>query len=624
MKNTLEGIVKDEFGGVLDSVNCVVSSASFHYSTLTDEFGKFRTPKINTGKYSVTISKPNYSTRNTEVEVKANPTIVEFVLSSDSSFLRLSDSTLNVNYLSASKEILVEANTSWTISSDASWLKVSTNQGSGNQLISVTWQETREDNSRIGMISLRSKFIERKLKVFQSPPLKLLNVNYFADNKENESLDSISLQFTKPVADAVVLPNGGLLNEEINYKINRNILTFPYEKAKLGDEHLFSVSVYDGPDLYNFEFTAQFYTAKLNLPGYVVDYTLSDDNKIIWAVTQYPNKVFKISVPDLMILREQNLDFEPLKIKWNSFQNKLNIFDAAPGCNCEEIAGGNCKDNYLLYFDPDDFSVGKSEIKMIEGYDDDCYRFGDPYVFPKDICLLANGTGLIKLADRDLNLSWRFIDSNHFDSTFISGSNTDIRYEGMHVNYDRSKIYVHDQASVYVFEPEDSTFRQYNSPFTGQVGFIIPHKKKNLLYHHEYPQFISDGNGYISYKSYIQTVNQYNEAMDFSYKADEEQSMYYLKDGLFQIMDYERALTTLKTDAIIDLTNIRSATDGVYFTAIKRNDDGSTDFFIFDTSIISNKIPTSDSAGRIRSNNTDQSLWMVNSLDKVLQSERET
>jgi hypothetical protein len=603
-KSTLQGVVKDEFGGTLDSVSCVVVSSSGEYRRLTNEHGAFNVEGITIGTYSVTISKKNYITSTEEIEVKPDPTKIELILSSGNSFLRLSDSVLTVSYTAASKTILIESNTLWTVINDCPWLKTSTVSEAGRANLHVSWEKSVEDAERVGYITIKAGSIQKKVSVRQAAPLKLLHSQGIIGNMENEIGDSIKLAFNKPISVKTITTSYEACLSEIKHKVSGTRLSFAYACARLGNSYPFSVSVMSDNETFTFQLEVKFYDMKTTITGYMDDYIVTDDNKVIWGITRFPNKLVKISLPDLTVLKELDLEVEPTAVRWNSFKNTVNVFSHHSTCSYQQIVNGECKYNYLMHVDPETLEISKSEIKLIKGFDAD--NPGYPAVFPKDIVLFKDGTGVIQLANEYNYWGWRFIDSKNSDSTFISDifftSDHDLRFQELHVNYDKTKIYMMHpwgSTSIDVYELGSSKLQTYTSPLSGRSGILIANKKNNRLFHGQlYEQFISDMQGYMSKVSYIDTRAFYG-GIDFGYRKDEDETIYYLADGLFQILDYKTAFTSFSTETVGTLSKIRSTTDGINLVAIKKNSEATTDIFVFNIeNMTKNEISKSPIGGR--------------------------
>ena len=603
----LEGIVKDEFGDVLDSVKCTVTSASSEFSTTTGADGKFRSPKLTTGKYVVMLSKAKYITASEEVEIKPEPTIAEFILSSGTSFLRVSDSTLSVTHTAGDQDILVESNANWTVESNSSWLKTSNGAGAGTKTLKLSWEKSTEDHARTAVISIKAGSIVYKISVTQSPPLKLLSIEGVIGNYENGVSDSVKLQFNQPIAlNSITKHYEFCVPPTTPYKIWGNRLSFSYPCAALGGEYSFTVSVKNEMnESFSFPVTIQFYQKKLSLDGYVIDYFIANDNQTIWAVTNFPDRILEISVESMTVLNSFNLDFKPQRIVLNQYYNLINVFSHSDWCY-------TCNSNYIRFFDPVNGSITKLKVDPVDGYDHPNY----PSIFPLNFTTMKNGLSVLISADDSGNHKWRFVDAVR-DTMYISPSHSSIRYQEIYLYHDQSKILMmHPWGSttVDILEVGDMNIRTYNSPLRGRSNMLLPNKKANRVLHGQlYEQFISDLEGYVSNVSYIDTRSFYG-GTDFSYRSGEEETIYNLADGTLMILDYKIAFTSLSTDALSRMRNLQSTTDGKSVLAFVQNNVGTTSFFRFSIDdIMKNKLPSPVSEGRVaRSGPTTKSVWTKN------------
>lgn len=597
----LQGIVRDEFGEPMDSVTCVLTTQDQGRQTTTDKYGAFWMRKLKAGKYTITFSKPNYITGNEEIDVAQDPTVVELTLSAGTSFLRTSDSLFTVGSSSASAEVRVESNVSWTATSDAQWINISTAAGAGNSNLKITWEQSDEMTDRVGAVWIRSGSLQRKIKVAQAAPVKLMSYQGIIGNYENGADDSIRLVFNKPVSVHSITTSYYFCLTDIKHNLSGNTLSFDYSCARLGESYPFTVTAKDKHQTFTFDIKVSFYDRKTTIPGYIVDYFVTDDNKFIWGVTQFPNKVIKVSLPELTVVKTFDLDFDPNFIKWNAFRQSLNIFKRASRCDFEKLIAGQC-DNNLIHFDPETGAVIRSKINLITGYD--AGDSGYPFVFPYDLLLFEDGTGIIQLENEYNYFGWRFIDSRKSDSTYVSDPHWrhDIGYESIHMSHSKDKVYFMHQwgsTSVEIFNKTDLSFSTYTSPVSGRSNSLVVNKKNNRVYHAQlYEQFISDMGDYVSKISYIDNRPFYG-GIDFSYKDGEEETLYFLQDGILQILDYKTAFTSFSCKTAGTLADIQSTTDGENFVALKKNNEGTTDLYVFNIDhVTENKAQNINAGGR--------------------------
>lgn len=606
-KSSFVGIVRDEFGDLLDSVRCTITSSSNGNSTITKD-GHFNFKLIDVGTYSLTLSKDNYVTVHTPVEIKAEPNEMEFVLTSGNSFLRVSDSVLTPNYKNGSKDIIVESNAQWTVESDVSWLLVSFNSNSGSKKLNLSWKQSEQDDERIGNVTIKIGSLERKIKVIQSPQMKLFIIQAIIGNRENGIKDSITLLFNQPIAVNSLTSNYEFCISDINYKVHGKKLSFAYECARLGEEYPFSISVKDRMnENSSFQFNAQFFTRKLTLEGGISDYFIDDDNKTIWAVLGLPNRIVKISLDDLTVESSYNLGFLPARLQKNTYNNLISIFDAHGQCySCDSPPS-----NYIYYFNPANGLIKQIKIEPIEGYDHPNY----PSIFPVSLETMQNGLGVLITSDDSGNNKWRFVDAAHQDSMFISPTRSEVWYPSISLNHDRSEILMMQpwSTSIDILKIGSPIIITRDSPIPGASQYIVPNRKTNRVFHGQlYEQFISDMEDYVSQVTYIDTRAFYWRGGDFSYRSGEEETIYYFNDDLFQMLDYKAGFTNFTADKNPTLLKIHSTTDGKFLVGIKETSGGTMDLMIFDIeSTLINKLSSPNSGGRTSGteNNGIQSVW---------------
>jgi hypothetical protein len=585
-KSSIEFIIKDEFDGLLDSVVCELSTENEKISMNSDANGYVKFDEINIGKYTLSYSKANYITGSEEIDVGIEPEKLELTLASGNTFLNLKDSVFNINYVNSTKTIQLESNSNWSIETDVNWIKTSVSSGAGNSEVTLTWEKSNDDYERVAHVIFKAGSIKRKLRVIQFPPLKLLKVNAVIGNEEKNIQDSVKLVFNKRITVKSITTSYEFCLSQILHKANANNLAFTYKCTFLGQSFPFTVSVLDGNEPYTFEIEAKFYTGKLNIPGYVMDYFVTDDNQYIWCVTTFPSALLKVSLKDLAIVKERALDFAPTGLAWNSYHNTLNIFNTRYVCNYADIESGACKDNYLMFVNTETLEITKRKIPLINGYDREWYLY--PYVFPKGIYQFKNGSGLILLNNEYANTGWRFIDSFNSDSTYISSDHiryNEIKYQEIFLNHDKTKmVMLHPwgSTSIDIYEMGNPTFRTFKSPISsGRSSRFLASKKHDRFFHGQvYEQFITDLNGYVSFITTLGTGYFYG-GQDFSYKPGQEETIYYVSDGTFRILDYKIGFTTLTTQAISRLLRINTTTDGKNIIGLVQRNEGTTDILMF-------------------------------------------
>ncbi|MBL7851187.1 MAG: hypothetical protein JNN04_09815, partial [Cyclobacteriaceae bacterium] len=324
-KVKLEGIIRDEFGGAMSGVFCKLESARGKHDAVTSTFGSFQMKDIEAGDYTFTASKDGYITLSKPMRLGVDPGKVELVLSSGSSFLRVADSVFLVPPGASSVSVKLESNVTWEVTGSA-WLTVSPSQGSGNATLFISWPASEEDESRTGLLSITSGSLQRTIRVEQEPPVKIMAVATSYGNLLYAIEDSIHLDLNRVATVSSVTSSLTTCVQDIKFKVTGKRVSLTYGCTRMGESYSITVSGKLGVE--NFSVTAQanFFDKKMHVPGYIDDYILEPDNSALWAITRFPNKLYRISLPDMTITKELSLSINPSAVRWNTFAGKLNLF----------------------------------------------------------------------------------------------------------------------------------------------------------------------------------------------------------------------------------------------------------------------------------------------------------
>lgn len=608
----------DEFRGALGGVACKLASTLGEHKATTDSNGAFKFEKVIPGKYTLSASRTSYITAIEPVEVTIEPSSVELVLSSGDSFLEVVDTMLMVSNNPGQHQFQVKSNAHWEVSTDTPWITLANSSGSGNGILFLSWQASYEDYNRVGVIEVKSGSLRSRVRITQEPSLKILATDVVYGNLVVGATDSIIVEFSKIVTITSLSSNYVLCAGGFNFKHVGRRLALTYSCGKIGGSYPLTINGKVGQDPFTFQLNMNYYSKRKTLPGSIYNYFIAPDNQTLWAITSSPNKLIQLSLPDLTVLKELTIGFTPGQIRWNDYAQMINIFGQGY-CHLETVVDGTCTQNRLTYVDPNSLAISSSPIHHIPDY----YFYGNnayPYVFPRDIALFSDGTGIVQLSNDYDYLLWRFIDGPHNDTTYNGSIHVnlpayDLRYQSIFTNHDKSKIYLmHPWAStsIDIYERGQSTFRTYNTPHGGHSNKLVPHKKANWMYHGElYQQFVSDLDAYDSWYTYLDT-RYYFSGIDFSYRTGEEEIVYYLGDGLLLVLDYRYGFTPYATEMVETMFNIQTTTDGVGMTSLRPN-NGTTDVFYFPLDLLMHdQVPRTSPGGRSASQSRSkfESIWV--------------
>jgi len=570
-KSSIAGVIKNQYGDLLDSAECRIDILKL--SSITKEDGLFAFSSITIGKYAIQFSRHGYVSREILVELEQEPKNVEVILSSGVEFLTVSDSIIIIGNTGGVRSIKIESNAEWVVKSSTEWIKTSVNSSNGNKTVQLTIADSDEDVVRESKVRIRSANLERTILVQQDYPLKLLSVIGTIGNYENEVKDSVEVFFNKTITEISITPNYQYCSSNnIEFKVHDNRLAFNYDCARLAEDYPFTVTVSHLGEKYVFHFIVKFYNEKATVNGSIQDYFIKEDNSVIWAVSDNPNQILKISSVDFKVLNSYPLDFEPYKLEPNAYDNSLNIVGRRYNCI-------DCPSTYIYNFNPNNGLISSYHVLPI--YDSNNMLL-DAARYPVDLQVMSNGVGAILTQSINDVYGWRFIDFSNNGQMYLGNNHDAIRYQYVKLGNNKDRIYLmhYDGINVDIIEKESSIIKTYNSPLiAGRPNIFIASQKSNHVFHGQlYEQFISDLDSYLSNVSYLDTRSFAYGGSAFSNLTDENEIIYYASEGLFMVLDYKNGLTLLSTDISSSLYYIQTTSDGQRLIGAKFGDK-TTDFY---------------------------------------------
>ncbi len=192
---------------------------------------------IPVGSYDITVTKVSFLPQVRHVIIKEDEvSTLDVVLVAGEPNLEVSDSLLEVRYLAGHEMITVTANATWQVDNDCPWLECSQQSGIGNAKLTLTWTENAGAVKPTGSLLIKSGSIEKKVKVIQDFPLKLLEVHGYVGNGMEGIVDSIYLHFNRPVTVNHIINDWHTCLCEIHYRMveGRKGVIFSYACGKLG------------------------------------------------------------------------------------------------------------------------------------------------------------------------------------------------------------------------------------------------------------------------------------------------------------------------------------------------------------------------------------------------------
>jgi hypothetical protein len=404
-------------------------------------------------------------------------------------------------------------------------------------------------------------------------PIKVDSSSFTIGNRENNVLDTFVVHYNKPVTINYVLLLSNTCSPNLEWTTVNNGRTVKFYKllcGRLGEDFKFEISVRDNDGKTKLD-SVQFsyYARKLPIEGDIQQYMISPDNKFCWVTTtSNPNRFYITGIENSANDRVYPLSFRPGRFTLNTYNQKL-YFLNYPFYTINT-------DRYYV-MNPATGVIEKTVTLQRDQYDDPLKQ-NNLY----DLAFGANGYGVINTGTIETGPSrWRIIDSRYNDTTYAhpewiaadNGGNTFFReFVTVQPNYNKSKIYLRMQYAfprAGVLDCATGTLTELVYPSTNPSHYIVPSKTQDKLFIAGYAfQAILQNGGINSYSQYD---NRYSETADFSYRAGDQDIIYYRSRDFsyeFLILDYLHAKVLMKTNVRPDFNMINASTDGKYILAL--------------------------------------------------------
>lgn len=555
------GTVYNEFGQPLNGITVTVKGDGTSKSVLTAN-GAYEFKSLKVGRYEISVSQPHYIGVSSVVNIPDEQKVLEdFYLKRGEEFLTVSDTLVNAASSLGWRELEINSNTNWTVHADADWIKTSKSEGSGNGEVRVNWTQNDAAESRIGLVSVSAGTINKLFKVKQAAKLMVLSYAGIPGNGAASEEDSVYVKFNKKVKLKTIRPHLETCLSAANttYTDNNFGIKFSYACAKLGGEYTFDLEVEDeDSQISKHVLKVGFYSRKIEVPGRIVNHFVDESNKTYWVLTASPNSVYELAMSDLGLKHKFNLSFEPKGLAINYLTNELYVYQDSPIISVLNRTTGVLKREITIPADPGDHP-------------------DHPTIYPYDFEFTNNGLGILLLGAKGSSaLSWRMIDSQKNDTFYkhdqhdFFGTTTYAYFDYAHVNYNKSKLLLmpsYGSANIAIFDQHTQKITSYVPPKFTRGVFITPNRKDDRIYMGQlYNQLIvNPTTGFASSESFLD--NRENGSADFSYKANEENVIYFCDNDYIRVLDYNRIHTNAWYSVVYGLRGATSTTDGKYLLA---------------------------------------------------------
>jgi hypothetical protein len=416
--------------------------------------------------------------------------------------------------------------------------------------------------------------------------LKLTSSSYILGNREKNIPDSFLLQFNKKVSFNYIRLKSNLCLPDFKHEIvNSGTLVRVYNVLcwGLGAEYTFEYSVSDnsGKTLVD-SIQYNCYTKKVNFTGYVQDYFVTDDNKYCWVITSQPNQLICIDIDNGTVAKKFDLNFTPVAAVYNYYNNKIYLTRAS---------WDNVYPNSIFVLNPSSGVIEKTIPILPDQYDLPQAQNVSAYT----VNFGLNGYGVVLMGASVGYGRWKIIDSRLNDSIYIHpgwlaatggyGNSRLSSFKSAQLSHDKTRIYMLEMfgsARLGVLDCVNQDISEYEPPNASlnYNNFIIPNKLRNSIYFGNIQyQYIVSGNSILGYTSSLD--NRFTPSADFSYRANEQNMIYYLNDNNgFSLMSHNTGTTLMRCKMKYGLKDITATTDGKYIVT-----SGESSIYIFDTNM---------------------------------------
>ena len=297
-------------GGSLQGVLVTVRSGNVEHEATTNAFGRYQIKNLEGGEYTVSFSKANYIGRSEKINLQGSIENEKSVsLEAGDLEISVSDDGINASVVSGEIKLSVESNAIWTATTVGTWLSLEEESKIGTGTIRVLW-DSNEDGleNRTAQIKILAGNVEKVIKVFQARPTRILSVRGVVGEILSESKSRIQIQFDGGVTIKRIIPIFANCVGEVSqasYNDNRDLVSFVYGCGRLGFSYPFHIEWEDQyGNLYIGEFRADFFSKSLQFNGMIVSRFNVPGENTQWILTQSPDKIYKIDLSTLTILKE--------------------------------------------------------------------------------------------------------------------------------------------------------------------------------------------------------------------------------------------------------------------------------------------------------------------------------
>ena len=455
------------------------------------------------------------------------------------------------------KNIKIQSNMDWVIEGDYYWVSVSKEGGNGDQEVAIQVEENKNSETRTATLNVIAGDIIKKIEVIQSNKFEVLEYYPVPGDLEKEIPDLVYVRFNTAVKVKYISSRDeGCYNDvAFAYSENNHAIFFNHLCFKLGGHYAFDISLENSDGVpFTESIEVDFFTKKVEIKGYIVDYYVSEKDNSYWVLTKLPANLYQISMDDLRVMQHRAIPMEGVKkLKVSSFHNEVYVL-------------GNY--TYIAIYDAKTLNA-RPVIHMPVGSNDHPQA---PLIYPYDVHFTKKGLGIVLVGSPHSSaIRWQMIDKRNNNRIYTHSQYSDFQepdkfpyFSKIYANYDHSKLfltYAYGDPTIAVFDQDTELLHAYRTPSYSQETFLTPNRKNNrIFFGMSSNQLIADPfTGYYSSDLYI--GNRNGGSADFSYKENESESVYFCDNDFLRVINYYSQ--SVRTHKIIyHMRGATTTTDG--------------------------------------------------------------
>ena len=402
------------------------------------------------------------------------------VLKKEPTYIRLHDAESSVFKTKETKgrhSVRLESNWDWWVEDEPGEMTIETRNGKGDVYLHYSWDFP--ENLFVGDTLMRSFRVlspddTLTLKLVLHVPIRVESAEAIDSNGvSGEGGVILNLRFNRQVKNVRQMHKAGWEvrkarpsdNEMRNYSFNLG----RWEECRGG-------SVLVEAESLNLDGVSSLDTVSFQLcdgigavEGILVDSWISADENWMWVSTIFPDRVYKVDLHTLNVLKQFDLPFSPSSIAYNYYNGFLYVINRA--------------DQQIFVLDAE---TGRE--KKIIRVRDKPHR--DPSREPCQILFADNGFGLLLTKDENNSLRyWRVIDSRKRDevsfpdseqmagvdpSTYVFGDK-DWQISRVELDYTRNRFLgfpVSHSQTIHCFDALEESYSTFQLPVTLEAGEV--------------------------------------------------------------------------------------------------------------------------------------------------------